>query len=78
MIIQHYNLFAEFQDFKHCQDKVAQVRKLIYRKCVTSTRGYYHFHDSCDAGLNQERLLFKSGYYYEFWFFTFQNMLKIT
>ena len=52
--------------------------KCMYRKCVISSRGYYYFQASWGAGNNQERLLFKSGYYKEFCIFTLQNVLKIT
>ena len=58
--------------------KLIRWLKLNYRKCVISNRGYYFFQTSWGAALNQERLLFKSGYYYEFCFFILQNVLNLS
>ena len=57
--------------------KLIRWLKLNYRKCVISNRGYYFFQTSWGAALNQERLLFKSGYYYEFCFFLYFKMCLI-
>ena len=38
--------------------------EINYRKCIISNRGYYFFRPSLGAGTNQERVLIKSGYYW--------------